>query len=39
VSFRPKKSTLTIEFKLPQSDDVDAIIDDASLDKLEYNAR
>jgi predicted transport protein len=39
VAFRPKKSTLTIEFKLPQSDDVDAIIEEAGLDKLEYNAR
>jgi len=39
VSFRPKKSTLTIEYKIPQSDDVDAIIDEAGLDKLEYNAR
>lgn len=39
VSFRPKKSTLTIEFKIGQSDDVDAIIENAGLDKLEYNAR
>lgn len=39
VSFRPKKSTLTIEFKIPQSDDVDAIIENAGLDKLEYDAR
>jgi predicted transport protein len=39
VSFIPKKSTLTIEFKIPQSDDVDAIIDAAGLDKLEYGAR
>ena len=39
VSFRPKKSTLTIEFKLPQSDDVNSIIDNSGLDKLEYNAR
>jgi len=39
VSFRPKKSTLTMEFKIPQSDDVDAIIDTAGLDKLGYDAR
>lgn len=39
VSFRPKKSTLTIELKLPQSDDIDTIIDDSGLDKLEYTAR
>lgn len=39
VTFRPKKNTLTIEFKLPQNDDVDGIIDEAGLDKLDYNAR
>ncbi|MEP7351156.1 MAG: hypothetical protein ABI668_14550 [Sphingorhabdus sp.] len=39
VSFRPKKSTLTMEFKLPQSDDIDAMIEDAGLDALDYNAR
>lgn len=39
VGFRPKKSTLTMEFKLPQSDDVDALIDESGLDKLDYNAR
>lgn len=39
VTFRPKKTTLTMEFKLPQSDDVDSMIENAGLDKLEYNAR
>ena len=39
VSFRPKKSTLTMEFKLPQSDDVDALIEASGMDKLEYSAR
>ncbi len=39
VSFMPKKSTLTLEIKIPQSDDVDKIIDDSGLDKLEYGAR
>jgi predicted transport protein len=39
VSFQPKKSTLTMEFKIPQSDDVDAIIENAGLDKLGYDAR
>lgn len=39
VTFRPKKSTLTIEFKIPQTDDVDAIIEHAGVDKLEYSAR
>jgi predicted transport protein len=39
VTFRPKRATLTVELKLPQSDDVDAVIDSAGLDKLEYNPR
>lgn len=39
VSFRPKRTTVNIELKLPQSDDVDARIDSASLDPLEYNVR
>ena len=39
VAFRPKKSTVTMELKLPQTDDVDAIIDKAGIDQLEYNAR
>lgn len=39
VSFRPKRSTLTLEIKLPQTDDVDAKIEQADLDALEYNAR
>lgn len=39
VSFRPKRSTLTMEFKIPQSDDIDSVIEQAGLDKLEYNAR
>ena len=39
VKFRPKKSTITLEIKLPQSDDIDAKIEHAGLDTLEYNAR
>jgi len=39
VRFRPKKSTITLEIKLPQTDDVTAKIEQAGLDALEYNAR
>ncbi|MDB5601144.1 MAG: hypothetical protein JWN71_3188 [Xanthobacteraceae bacterium] len=39
VSFRPKRSTVTLEIKLPQTDDIDAKIDQAGLDMLGYNAR
>ncbi len=37
VTFRPKKSQLTLELKLPLADDLDTKIDDAGLDTLEYN--
>jgi hypothetical protein len=39
VLFRPKKSTVTLEINLPQTSDVDAKIDQAGLDALEYNLR
>jgi predicted transport protein len=39
VTFRPKKSTITLEIKLPRTDDVDSKIEQAGLDALEYNAR
>lgn len=39
VSFRPKKTKITLEIKLPQTDDIDAKIEQAGLDALEYNAR
>lgn len=39
IAFRPKKSTLTMEFKVPQSDDLDAMIDSAGIDKLGYDTR
>jgi hypothetical protein len=38
VSFRPKKSTVTLEIKLPQTDDINSKIEQAGLDALEYNA-
>lgn len=37
VTFRPKKKQLVFEIKLPQSDDIDTKIDNADLDRLEYN--
>lgn len=39
VAFRPKKNQLNLELKLPQTDDIDAKIDVAGLDSLEYNKR
>ena len=39
VSFRPTKSTITLEIKLPQTSDVDGKIEQAGLDALEYNSR
>ena len=37
VSFRPKKSTMTLEIKLPQTDDIDAKIDQSGLDAAGQN--
>lgn len=39
VTFRPKKNQLNFELKLPQSDDLDAKIEEAGLETLEYNKR
>jgi len=39
VTFRPKKSHLNLELKMPQTDDVDAKIEDAGIETLEYNKR
>ena len=39
VSFRPKKNFLTLELKVPQSEETDTKIDSAGLDALEYNKR
>jgi predicted transport protein len=39
VSFRPKRSTVTLQIKLPQTDDVSAKIEHAGLESLEYDAR
>jgi predicted transport protein len=39
VSFRPKKNQLNLELKLPQSDDIDAKIEEAGIETLEYSQR
>ena len=39
VQFRPKKNRLTLELKLPQTDELDTKIDAAGLDTLEYDER
>jgi predicted transport protein len=39
VSFRPKKNQLNLELKLPQTDDLDAKIEEAGFEALEYNKR
>ncbi|MCH9054102.1 MAG: hypothetical protein IIA72_24155 [Proteobacteria bacterium] len=39
VLFKPKKNRLNFELKLPHTDDLDAKIDEADLDTLEYNKR
>ena len=39
VTFRPKKSHLNLEVKIPETDEMDAEIDSAGLETLEYNKR
>ena len=39
VTFRPKKNTLNFELKLPQTNNLDAKIDEAGLDTFEYNKK
>lgn len=39
VSFRPKKSSLTVEFRLDQSDDIQKLLDDAGVEQLTYDSR
>jgi hypothetical protein len=39
VSFRPKKSTITLEIKHPQTDDISTKIEQAGLEVLSYNPR
>ncbi len=39
VAFRPKKSFVLFEPKLPRSDEVDTLLEDAGIETLEYAAR
>jgi predicted transport protein len=39
VAFRPKKQFVTLEPKIPRSDDIDGRLDEAGLDTLEYSSR
>lgn len=39
VMFRPKKSRINLEIKLPESDELDSKIEEAGLDTLEYDNR
>ena len=39
VAFRPKKSHVNFEVKLPRTDEIDRILDDAGVETLEYNTR
>ena len=39
VRFRPQKTRLNLEMKLPQTDDIDTKIDDAEIDTLEYDKK
>lgn len=39
VVFRPRKNHINFEVKLPQTDEIDATIDEAGLDTLEYSKR
>ena len=39
VTFRPKKNQLNFELKLPQSGELDAKIEQAGIETLEYNKR
>jgi predicted transport protein len=37
--FRPRKSTINFEFKLPKAEEIDAKIDQAGIEALEYATR
>lgn len=39
VLFRPRKSTINVEIKLPQADEIDAKIEQSGIEALEYSAR
>ena len=37
VTFIPKKNRINLEIKIPESDDVSSIIEDAGIDTLDYD--
>nr|WP_320144509.1 hypothetical protein [uncultured Cohaesibacter sp.] len=39
VQFRPKRQFLNFEPKIPKSEEIDAMLDEAGVDTLEYNTR
>jgi hypothetical protein len=39
IVFRPRKSTVNLEVKLPRADEIDAKIDQAGIEALEYATR
>jgi predicted transport protein len=39
ASFRPKKNFLKLELKLPETDDIDSIVENAGFSSLEYSKR
>lgn len=39
VTFRPKKTSMTLEPKLPRTDEIDALLEEAGLETLEYSTR
>jgi hypothetical protein len=39
VSFRPKKNNINFELKLPETEELDAKIEEAGIEALEYNKR
>lgn len=39
VTFRPQKAFVLFEPKMPRTDEVDALLDEAGVETLEYNAR
>lgn len=39
VAFRPKKAFVLFEPKLPRTDETDAMLEDAGIETLEYDAR
>ena len=39
IQFRPRKNQIHFELKLPQSDDLDRMIEEAGLETLEYDKR